>query len=47
MEEYRAIFDGRYYVEIQDNHLPQQERANVELMRLARELSLLRAAGAV
>lgn len=40
MEEYRAMFDGRYYVEIQDNHLEQQERANVELMRLARELSL-------
>jgi len=40
MEEYRAIFDDRYYVEIQDNHLPQQERANVELIRLARELGL-------
>ncbi len=40
MEEYRAMFDGRYYVEIQDNHLPEQERANVELVRLARELSL-------
>ncbi|MCX8071451.1 MAG: DNA polymerase III subunit alpha [Candidatus Binatia bacterium] len=40
MEEYRSIFDGRYYVEIQDNRLPQQERANVELIRLARELSL-------
>jgi DNA polymerase-3 subunit alpha len=40
MEEYRAIFDGRYYVEIQDNHLPQQERANVELVRLANELGL-------
>jgi DNA polymerase-3 subunit alpha len=40
MEEYRAMFDGRYYVEVQDNHLPQQERANVELTRLARELSL-------
>jgi len=40
MEEYRAIFDGRYYVEIQDNHLPQQERANRELVGLARELGL-------
>ncbi|GIW42939.1 MAG: DNA-directed DNA polymerase [Candidatus Binatia bacterium] len=40
MEEYRAMFDGRYYVEIQDNRLPQQERANVELIRLAHELSL-------
>src|SRR5262249_16610212 len=40
MEEYRAIFDGRYYVEVQDNHLPQQERANRELIALARELGL-------
>jgi DNA polymerase III subunit alpha len=40
MEEYRAIFDGRYYVEIQDNHLPQQERANRELIGLARALGL-------
>ncbi len=40
MEEYRAIFDGRYYVEIQDNHLPQQERANRELIALARALGL-------
>ena len=40
MNEYRALFDGRYYVEIQDNHLPEQERANVELIRLANELSL-------
>ena len=40
MQEYRALFDGRYYVEVQDNHLPQQERANVELIRLANELSL-------
>jgi DNA polymerase-3 subunit alpha len=40
MEEYRAMFDGRYYVEVQDNHLPEQERANVELLRLAHELSL-------
>ena len=40
MDEYRAMFDGRYYVEIQDNHLPQQERANRELINLARELGL-------
>ena len=40
MHEYRSMFDGRYCVEVQDNHLPQQERANVELVRLARELSL-------
>ncbi len=40
MEEYRALFDGRYYVEIQDNHLPEQERANQVLVGLARELDL-------
>jgi DNA polymerase-3 subunit alpha len=40
MEEYRAIFDGRYYVELQDNRLPQQDRANVELIRLAHEMGL-------
>jgi DNA polymerase-3 subunit alpha len=40
MEEYRALFDGRYYVEIQDNHLALQERANRELVGLARELGL-------
>ena len=40
MDEYRATFDGCYYVEIQDNHLPQQEKANVELVRLASELGL-------
>ncbi|MFQ5666457.1 MAG: DNA polymerase III subunit alpha [Candidatus Binatia bacterium] len=37
---YRTIFDGRYYVEVQDNRLPQQEHANRELKSLARELSL-------
>ena len=40
MEEHRAIFDGRYYVEVQDNHLPEQERANRLLVELAGELSL-------
>jgi len=40
MREYQGLFDGRYYVEVQDNRLPIQERANVELTRLARELSL-------
>jgi DNA polymerase-3 subunit alpha len=40
MEEYRTLFDDRYYVEIQDNRLPQQEVANVELIRLAGELGL-------
>jgi DNA polymerase-3 subunit alpha len=40
IEEYRALFDDRYYIEIQDNRLPQQERANTELIRLARELGV-------
>src|SRR5262245_3913733 len=40
MEEYRGIFDDRYYIEIQDNHLAEQERANTALLQLARELSL-------
>ena len=40
MEEYAAIFGDRYYVEIQDNKLAAQNRANVELVRLARDLGL-------
>ncbi|MGD9763144.1 MAG: DNA polymerase III subunit alpha [Candidatus Binatia bacterium] len=40
LEEYRTIFDDRYYVEIQDNHLPAQERANGHLVALAAELGL-------
>ncbi|MBI1816097.1 MAG: DNA polymerase III subunit alpha [Deltaproteobacteria bacterium] len=40
LDEYRGIFDDRYYVEIQDNRLPQQDRANVELIRLANEMGL-------
>jgi DNA polymerase-3 subunit alpha len=40
MEEYRAIFGDRYYVEIQDNRLAQQQNANVALVGLARELGL-------
>ncbi len=39
-EEYAAIFDERFYIEIQANHLPQQERLNPALVELARELSL-------
>ncbi len=38
--EYREMFDGRYYVEIQDNHLKEQDRANEALVGLAHELSL-------
>src|SRR5690606_15437931 len=40
LSEYRAIFGDRYYVEIQDNHLAEQERNNRELMALASELGL-------
>ncbi len=40
MEEYRQMFDGRYYVEIQDNHLKEQDHANQALVGLAHELSL-------
>jgi DNA polymerase-3 subunit alpha len=40
MEDYAAIFGDRYYVEIQDNKLAAQNQANVELVRLARELGL-------
>jgi DNA polymerase-3 subunit alpha len=40
MAEYREIFGDRYYVEIQDNHLKEQERANRELITLADELGL-------
>jgi len=37
LEEYRAIFpDGRFFVEIQDNGLPEQERMNGRLIALAR-----------
>src|SRR6185295_1308481 len=32
MTDYRQMFDGRYYIEGQDNHLAQQEKANVELV---------------
>src|SRR5262245_510632 len=39
-EELARIFDGRFYVEIQDNRLPAQERVNVELKGLAKELGL-------
>jgi len=40
LSEYREIFDDRYYVEIQDNHLPEQDKANTALVGLAHELSL-------
>ncbi|MEO8601451.1 MAG: DNA polymerase III subunit alpha [bacterium] len=40
LQDYRQIFGDRYYVEIQDNHLAEQVRANRELIALASELSL-------
>lgn len=39
-EEYASIFAERFYIEIQSNHLPQQEKINPALIELARELSL-------
>lgn len=39
-EEFARLFDGRYYFEIQDNHIPIQNKVNVELKRMARELGL-------
>jgi DNA polymerase-3 subunit alpha len=39
-EELAGIFDDRFYIEIQDNRLPAQERVNGELVTLARELGL-------
>jgi DNA polymerase-3 subunit alpha len=38
--EYAAIFDDRFYIEVQDNHLPEQERINPALIELAKDLSL-------
>jgi len=39
-EEYRAIFDDRYYLEAQDNKLPLQEKVNAGILELGKELSL-------
>ncbi|MEW6442707.1 MAG: DNA polymerase III subunit alpha [bacterium] len=40
-EEYREIFDdGRFYLEVQENGIPDQARANGALLELARALSL-------
>ena len=39
-ESYAAIFHDRYYIEIQDNKLPQQEQVNPLLVELAKDLSL-------
>src|SRR5581483_2059474 len=39
-EEYAAIFDDRFYIEIQANHLPEQEKINPALIELSRQLAL-------
>ncbi len=39
-ESYAAIFGDRYYIEIQDNKLAEQEKVNRLLVELARDLSL-------
>ena len=42
LEEYREIFGDRYYVEIQDNHLAEQEQVNGELIGAGRASSACR-----
>src|SRR5262249_59171365 len=39
-EEMAGIFDGRYYLEIQDNRLAKQEQVNGELKALGRRTGL-------
>jgi DNA polymerase-3 subunit alpha len=39
-ESYASIFGDRYYIEIQDNKLAEQEKVNRLLVELARDLSL-------
>ncbi len=39
-ESYAMIFGDRYYIEIQDNKLPEQEKVNPQLVELAKELSI-------
>ena len=39
-ESYASIFGDRYYLEIQDNKLPQQETVNRLIVELGKELSL-------
>jgi DNA polymerase III subunit alpha len=39
-ESYAAIFDERYYLEIQDNKIAEQEKINRMLVELAKDLSL-------
>ncbi len=39
-ESYLSIFKDRYYLEVQDNKLPQQEKVNRMIIELGKELSL-------
>jgi DNA polymerase III subunit alpha len=39
-ESYASIFGDRYYIEIQDNKLAEQEKVNPQLVELAKELSI-------
>ena len=39
-ENYAAIFGDRYYLEIQDNKLPQQEKVNPMILELGKDLSI-------
>ncbi len=39
-EEYARIFPGRFYLELQENDLPEQKEVNQALVELARELGL-------
>ncbi|HXG51115.1 MAG TPA: DNA polymerase III subunit alpha [candidate division Zixibacteria bacterium] len=39
-EQYLAMFGDRYYIELQDNKLPEQEKVNRLLIELAEELSI-------
>jgi len=39
-ESYASIFGDRYYLEVQDNKIPEQEKVNRLIIELAKELSL-------
>ncbi|RMD85437.1 MAG: DNA polymerase III subunit alpha [Candidatus Dadabacteria bacterium] len=40
IEEYARLFGDRYYLEIQDNHLPEQEQVNRFLIEIAPEVGI-------
>ncbi|HYB97658.1 MAG TPA: DNA polymerase III subunit alpha [Candidatus Limnocylindrales bacterium] len=40
IEEYSTIFGDRYYLEIQDNHLPEQQKVNDVLIPWSREIGI-------